>query len=98
MCIRDSIIREGESGASLFIVISGSVELYQHKGNKDTWIKTLHAGELFGLKSFLLGDDYASCHPETRKAVDEFVSSNGYFMDLLRKPGNKYPIYKIVKQ
>ncbi len=47
---------------------------------------------------FLLGDDYASCHPETRKAVDEFVSSNGYFMDLLKKPGNKYPIYKIVKE
>ena len=45
----------------------------------------------------LIIDDYGHWKG-VRKAVDEFVSSNGYFMDLLRKPGNKYPIYKIVKQ
>ncbi len=56
------------------------------------WYKKLRSG------GYLLGDDYASCHPGTRKAVDDFVRSNNYKLEFLRKPNNKYPIYKIIKE
>lgn len=49
---------------------------------------------------WLLGDDYASCHPGTRKAVDEFAKKNNFKLEFLyKKDGKKnYPIYKFVKK
>ena len=55
------------------------------------WFNKLKKG------GWLLGDDYASCHPETKKAVDEFSIKNNLTIDFLYKPNNTYPIYKFVK-
>ena len=46
----------------------------------------------------ILGDDYMSCHPGTKKAVDEFVASNNLKLNFLAKnKDNIYPIYSIMK-
>lgn len=55
------------------------------------WFKKLKKG------GWLLGDDYASCHPGTTKAVDEFKNINNLNIEFLYKPNNKYPIYKFIK-
>ena len=50
---------------------------------------------------WLLGDDYASCHPGTTKAVDEFAHKNNLKLEFLTKHNSSsrgYPIYKFVKQ
>lgn len=47
---------------------------------------------------WLLGDDYASCHPGTKKAVDEFAHKNNFEMNFLYKPNNTYPIYYFIKK
>jgi hypothetical protein len=44
-----------------------------------------------------LGDDYASCHTGTKKAVDDFSINNNLPIEFLYKPDNSYPIYKFVK-
>lgn len=48
---------------------------------------------------WILGDDYASCWPETTKAVDDFASQNNFKLEFLSKPNapNGYPIYKFIK-
>lgn len=47
---------------------------------------------------FILGDDYASCHPGTKKAVDDFVKERELKIEFLTKNSKtSYPIYKIVK-
>ena len=49
---------------------------------------------------WLLGDDYNSCHPGTKKAVDEFARNNNLTIEFLSKPDatqKGYPIYKFVK-
>jgi hypothetical protein len=56
------------------------------------WFKKIRKG------GWLLGDDYASCHPGTTKAVNEFAKINGLKIEFLYKPNNKYPIYKFVKE
>jgi hypothetical protein len=46
----------------------------------------------------IVGDDYMSCHPGTKKAVDEFVATNNLKLHLLSKDtSNIYPIYVIMK-
>lgn len=55
------------------------------------WFKKLKRG------GWLLGDDYASCHPGTTRAVDEFAKASHLPLEFLYKPGNDYPIYKFVK-
>lgn len=58
------------------------------------WWKKLRKG------GWLLGDDYASCHPGTRRAVDEFCLNNNLTVEFLSKPDatqKGYPIYKFVK-
>lgn len=59
------------------------------------WWKKLKVGGI------LMGDDYSSCHPGTKKAVDEFTAVNNLKIEFLCKsnatvPG--YPIYKFVKE
>lgn len=52
------------------------------------------------MNGWLLGDDYDSCWPETKKAVDDFVAKNKLEINFLSKPDatkQGYPIYKIVK-
>jgi hypothetical protein len=44
-----------------------------------------------------LGDDYASCHPGTTQAVNEFAANNKLNIEFLTKPNGKYVIYKFVK-
>jgi hypothetical protein len=59
------------------------------------WWKKLKTG------GWLLGDDYDSCFPETKKAVDDFASSNNLKIEFLSKPNATkpgYPIYKFVKE
>jgi len=49
---------------------------------------------------WLLGDDYNSCHPGTKRAVDEFALRNNLKLDFLTKPNSLQPgylIYKFVK-
>ena len=46
---------------------------------------------------WLLGDDYASCHPGTRRAVNEWSKKNNMVLRFLYKPNNKYPIYYFIK-
>ena len=49
---------------------------------------------------WLLGDDYGSCHPGTKKAVDEFAINNNLCIEFLTKSNATqlgYPIYKFVK-
>ncbi len=49
---------------------------------------------------WLLGDDYNSCHPGTKKAVDEFTIKNNLKIEFLSKPDSLqpgYPIYKFIK-
>jgi hypothetical protein len=58
------------------------------------WWKKLRKG------GWLLGDDYASCHPGTKKAVDEFALKNNLNIEFLSLPNSTqpgYPIYKFVK-
>lgn len=58
------------------------------------WWKKLKIG------GWLLGDDYDSCWPETKKAVDDFASFNNLEIEFLSKPDSVklgYPIYKFVK-
>jgi len=58
------------------------------------WWKKLRKG------GWLLGDDYTSCHPGTKKAVDEFAKNNKLCTEFLIKPNATqpgYPIYKFVK-
>jgi len=58
------------------------------------WWKKLRKG------GWLLGDDYGSCHPGTKKAVDEFTINNNLNIEFLSKPNatqEGYPIYKFVK-
>lgn len=50
---------------------------------------------------WLLGDDYASCHPGTTKAVDEFAYKNNLKLEFLTKSDSSssgYPIYVFIKQ
>lgn len=50
---------------------------------------------------WLLGDDYDSCHPGTKKAVDEFCFKNKLKIEFLTKPNSTksgYPIYKFIKE
>ena len=47
---------------------------------------------------WLMGDDYASCHPGTKKAVDEWSTKMGLEFRFLYKPNNSYPIYYFIKQ
>ena len=49
---------------------------------------------------WMLGDDYNSCHPGTKQAVDEFSKNNNLVVEFLSKPDATqfgYPIYKFVK-
>jgi hypothetical protein len=58
------------------------------------WWKKLKKG------GWMLGDDYDSCCPETRKAVDDFANANNLEIEFLSKPNatkNGYPIYKFIK-
>jgi hypothetical protein len=58
------------------------------------WWKKLKKG------GWMLGDDYDSCWPQTKKAVDDFVQKNNLKIEFLSKPDavkSGYPIYKIVK-
>lgn len=58
------------------------------------WWKKLRKG------GWLLGDDYASCHPGTKQAVDEFTVKNNLKIEFLSLPGSTqpgYPIYKFIK-
>ena len=44
------------------------------------WWKKLRKG------GWLLGDDYDSCHPGTKRAVDEFCLNNNLTIEFLSKP------------
>ena len=58
------------------------------------WWKKLRKG------GWLLGDDYSSCHPGTKKAVDEFAINNKLTTEFLMKYNStqpNYPIYKFIK-
>jgi hypothetical protein len=58
------------------------------------WWKKLRNG------GWLLGDDYDSCWPETKQAVDDFTRANGLKIEFLSRPNaikSGYPIYKFVK-
>lgn len=46
---------------------------------------------------WLLGDDYGSCHPGTRKAVDDFAKEKGLKINFFTKEGKTYPIYYFIK-
>jgi hypothetical protein len=49
---------------------------------------------------WLLGDDYASCHPGTQRAVDEFAKNKKLEIEFLSKSNSTqpgYPIYKFIK-
>lgn len=60
----DTIVREGEEGDSLFIILSGSVYIYKkNKDGVDTLIDELKQGDFFGEISFLTGK------PRTATAV-----------------------------
>ena len=56
------------------------------------WFSKLRSG------GWLLGDDYESCHPGCKRAVDEFAAKNNLKLEFLYKPNNTYPIYKFVKE
>lgn len=59
------------------------------------WWKKLKKG------GFLLGDDYMSCHPGCKKAVDDFTKKNNLKIEFLSKENSTmpgYPIYKFVKE
>ena len=46
----------------------------------------------------IVGDDYMSCHPGTKRAVDEFVKNNNLKINFLAKDMDDiYPIYLIMK-
>jgi hypothetical protein len=49
---------------------------------------------------WLLGDDYDSCWPETKQAVDDFALKQKLKIEFLTKPNKThgYPIYKFVKE
>jgi hypothetical protein len=50
---------------------------------------------------WLLGDDYASSHIGTTKAIDEFAQKNNLELEFLTKSNSSirgYPIYKFIKQ
>lgn len=58
------------------------------------WWKKLKVG------GWLLGDDYASCHPGTAQAVNEFSIKNNLQLEFLYKSNREtkdYPIYKFIK-
>ena len=50
---------------------------------------------------WLLGDDYASCHPGTTEAVNEFALNNDltcYFLTKTNSTSKGYPIYLFIKE
>ena len=56
------------------------------------WWKKIRNG------GWILGDDYSSCHPGTKRAVDDFASEFHLQISFLTKPNNDYPIYFFVKK
>lgn len=42
------IMEEGQKGSHLYLIISGSVNLYQHKGDSATLITTMTSGDILG--------------------------------------------------
>lgn len=58
------------------------------------WWKKIKKG------GFLLGDDYMSCHPGCKRAVDDFTKKNKLKIEFLSKENSTqpgYPIYKFIK-
>ena len=49
------IIREHDEGQSMFVIVSGTVEVSTRNVGRSTHVSTLHAGDIFGEISLLTG-------------------------------------------
>ena len=81
-------------GSSDAIFIDGDHSYEAVSKDLPFWWKKLRTG------GWLLGDDYESCHPGTKRAVDEFAKNNNLSTEILSKPNATqpgYPIYKFIK-
>lgn len=99
---RYSLLRKPSTSVSTFEIPDNSIDLvfldgdYSYNAVSNDlpfWFNKLKKG------GYLLGDDY-SIHPETTKAVDEFVQNNNLKLEFIYKhykKNKKYAIYKIHK-
>ena len=55
------------------------------------WWKKIRKG------GWLLGDDYSSIWPSTKKAVNDWANKMNLQVKLLHKPNGRYPIYYFIK-
>lgn len=86
--VTNDMIADGTMDA---VFLDGDHTYEAVRGDLPFWWNKLRSG------GWLLGDDYRSSHAGVTRAVDEFVRSNGLHLELLFKPGTRYPIYKIAK-
>jgi len=84
----DTVFREGDEGDTLFIVESGSVEIYKTiRGDVDRVLGTVAAGEIFGEMTFIDGSR-RSAGARTIEATALLVLSREKFNKLSEKrPG-----------
>jgi CRP-like cAMP-binding protein len=80
----DCIIREGDSGNEMFIIQSGSVDVYKDDGDKRVFLATLGRGEFFG-EMAILENIRRSATVIAREEVHLIVLNAGNFMLKIRK-------------
>ena len=80
----ETIIHEGESGDSAFIIVEGSVEVLVGDGDNAKKVATLSNGDVFGEMSLIdPGPRSATVKALTDTAC--VVASNGEFIDLIKE-------------
>ncbi len=52
----EDIVREGEAGDSMFVIVSGAVEVWTKRGEKKIVLATLREGDFFGEISLVTGE------------------------------------------
>jgi len=52
----DDIVREGEPGDAMYVIVSGLVEVWTKRGNRKIVLATLKEGDFFGEISLITGD------------------------------------------
>jgi acetate kinase len=52
----EAIVRQGDTGAFVWIVREGTVEVHTHPNGRDTTVATIGPGEIFGEMSVMTGD------------------------------------------
>lgn len=77
-----SIIREGDEGRGLYVVLSGEVEITKDGGGEQVLLATLKAGDIFGEISLIKGYPATATVKAVRRSTILFLDRT-YFMRLV---------------